>query len=228
MSDEQLAKLMDLMAKQEELHPDLQDYVETDGQWPMIRHPLCYAVPYIEHHNALLNQSYLSKVAAIQKARFSKDYSHYIWLHERPWRLTAFLDICHEMSDDEYFPLLGQVWIDSENIHQMFDEWCQLLQDNYEGARYMGSEDDIAVLDSLPDEVTIYRGFTHNGGEKGLSWTLDRKMALFFARRFGASSRIATGRIAKDKILAYLSGRGEAEIIAFYSDVQDVRIEGVL
>lgn len=228
MSDDQLARLMDLVSKREELHPDLQDYVETDGQWPMIRHPLCYAVPYIEHHNALLNQSYLAKVAAIQKARFSGDYEQYMWLHERPWRLTAILDIAHEIPDDQWFPLLGRIWTDSENIHQMIDEWNAILEGNYESARYMGGPDDVAVLEALPDRVTIHRGFTHNGGEKGLSWTLDIEIARFFAKRFGASSRIATGVIPKDKILAYLSDRGEAEIIAFHRDVENITIAGAL
>lgn len=226
MSDnDQIARLADLLTKKEPLHEDLQDYVERDGQWPMLRHPLVYAVPYMEHSNALLNQSYMHKIAATQKARMNGDYSQYIWLYERAWRLTAFFDICHELSDADYWRILSQIWTDSENVFQTYDEWREIFLGNYEDARKMCDPDELAVLNSLPETVTVYRGFNHRDGQKGLSWTLDPDIATFFAKRFGRQSRIATAVIRKDKILAYLSGRGESEIVAFHDDMESIKVK---
>jgi hypothetical protein len=48
---------------------------------------------------------------------------------------------------------------------------------------------------ALPDVVTILRGFTHAEGARGLSWTLDRERAEWFARRFRAQGMAAAIRM---------------------------------
>lgn len=49
------------------------------------------------------------------------------------------------------------------------------------------TEDEIETLRSLPETVSVYRGVTsYNAGKvKALSWTLDQKVAQWFANRFG-------------------------------------------
>jgi hypothetical protein len=44
-------------------------------------------------------------------------------------------------------------------------------------------------LKQLPDEITIYRGISEGRTAKGMSWTLDREMAIRFAKRFQDSCR---------------------------------------
>ena len=74
--------------------------------------------------------------------------------------------------------------------------------------------------------MTIYRGALEfedgTSNIDGYSWSLDREMAEFFANRFvrdGDTPVIVEGKIAKEKIRSYFSGRNENEIIADYEDV---------
>jgi hypothetical protein len=69
------------------------------------------------------------------------------------------------------------------------------------------------VLAQLPDVLPIYRGIGSVKGRNGLSWTLDRERAIFFAQRFvsrlGGSS-LLTARACKSDVHALLLGRNDA------------------
>ena len=56
----------------------------------------------------------------------------------------------------------------------------------------MMTEDEIETLRSLPETVSVYRGVTsYNAGKvKALSWTLDQKVAQWFANRFGENGTV--------------------------------------
>ena len=45
-------------------------------------------------------------------------------------------------------------------------------------------EEEIAFLNSLPDEFEIYRGVAVGRNPNGLSWTPSEKIATWFAHRF--------------------------------------------
>jgi hypothetical protein len=81
------------------------------------------------------------------------------------------------------------------------------------------------LLSKLPHTLTVYRGFSHAGGEVGFSWTLKQTTARFFAdyacgsRRailtncMGNEPAIASGSVHKQDVFALLVGRREREII---------------
>ncbi len=84
----------------------------------------------------------------------------------------------------------------------------------------MMNPDEMAIFDGLPDRLTIYRGCSTEeiaGGVFGLSWTLSRDVAEFFAWRYGApdTSRVVVRtEITRAQALAYFSATtGEREII---------------
>ena len=74
-------------------------------------------------------------------------------------------------------------------------------------------ESEIQLLNSLPELVTIYRGCVKGLNEDGLSWTLDKAKAKFFANRFSKDGIILEREIPKSDIIAVLLGRGESEVI---------------
>jgi hypothetical protein len=76
----------------------------------------------------------------------------------------------------------------------------------------MGEEED-NILRSLSNQVTIYRGCQKGLNEDGLSWTLDKSKAKFFANRFGKKGIILERKVPKSDIMAVLLGRGESEVI---------------
>jgi hypothetical protein len=78
-------------------------------------------------------------------------------------------------------------------------------------------------LESLPKEITIYRGMTlseFKSGVFGISWTLDPKVAHFFAFTYGRNfatknekKMIHKMTVSKKQIFAYLADRDEKEVI---------------
>jgi hypothetical protein len=77
----------------------------------------------------------------------------------------------------------------------------------------MMEEEEDNILRSLADEVTVYRGCQKGLNEDGLSWSLDKSKAKFFANRFGKKGIILERKIPKSDIVAVLTVRGETEVI---------------
>lgn len=92
-------------------------------------------------------------------------------------------------------------------------------------------EEEFRVYHSLPNEVNIYRGCKTVKGKEGISWTLDKKTADWFARRWlkdGESGYVWTAKISKDNVVAYINHRGEHEVIVDYRKIYAVEQEEVL
>lgn len=73
------------------------------------------------------------------------------------------------------------------------------------------------ALALLPGRVRAYRGCGPNG-KLGFSWTLKKKKAEFFAKRFsGINGRgaVISGSCNRRDILALFQGRNEDEVLVF-------------
>lgn len=196
----------------EPLHPDLVPYLELDGALgAQVRHPLVYQVPLWSNGSA--NAYYLQKKKDLEIALAEKNYSRVIYLHERPYRLQAFIQIAHHLSDTKYWSILSGIWTDTENQWQNLEQWKELLSANRSSRHYLMDESEVQLLNSLPEFVKIYRGCVKGLNEDGLSWTLDKAKAEFFANRFSKEGIILEREIPKSEIIAVLTGRGESEVI---------------
>jgi hypothetical protein len=196
----------------EPLHPDLVPYLELDGAiGPQLRHPLVYQVPLFSNGSA--NAYYLQKKKDLEKAIAEKKFNQFIYLHERPYRLQAFISIAKDLPDTKYWSILSGIWTDTENQWQNLEQWKELLSANRYDRHYLMDESEIELLNSLPELVTIYRGCVKGLNEDGLSWTLDKGKAEFFANRFSKEGIILERDIPKSEIIAVLTGRGESEVI---------------
>jgi hypothetical protein len=210
-------QLEELMAKivaehSEALNPDLVPYFEADGAiGAQLRHPLVYQVPFFSNGSA--NAQYAKKLKAVEKAIDDKDYKQSVWLVEKPYRIEAFIKIADDLLDTQYWRLLSEIWIDTENQWQNLGKWKELLSSNRSSRHYLMGEDEDNLLRSLPEKVTIYRGCQKRINEDGLSWSLDKSIAKFFANRFGKKGIILKKTVSKKDIVALLTGRGESEVI---------------
>lgn len=186
------------------LHPDLQAYVEDGEPFKMLRHPLVFSVPYVAHEqiDEMLNKSYEVKQIQIKLAREQGRWSSVVFLHERPYRINALESIKDEVPPPEFLDLLREVWVDSENIWQNLSTWRSLL------IPLVGT-DPWKTLTDLPDELMVYRG----GTAFGLSWTLDKDKAKWFANRLKRDHPVYEGKILKKHAVGYLTERGEEEIV---------------
>lgn len=211
------------------LHPDLKSYVETlKNGLTVLRHPLIYMVPYAPVMDEMANAMYTAKKAAVKKALEKEDFSSYIFLHERPYRLDALTSIEPKISDQkELWGLIRSVWVDTEYPSYNFCHWDLLLTDVDRMELDCRHGEDLERFKNLPEEITIYRGFS---GEYdavfGHSWTLDRSKAEWFAKRFNQENKqIGTATINKDAVVMMITRRGEEEIVVDVSQLNEVSVE---
>jgi hypothetical protein len=202
-------KFSDVRPIQDELHSDLEDFLFEDG---LIDHELLRVSVTDRNRVVSVNAMYLAKVAHSDQALREGDWNSYIWLRERPYRLGAFVDIMNKRSDQSYWELLAEVWIDCENVWQDLSRWKYLWNNGRSGKQFAMSVAEREVLALLPNKLIIYRG-CHHCNVEGLSWTLDREKAIWFARRFQGELLI-TATVNKQDVHAIRNDREEQEVIA--------------
>ena len=79
------------------------------------------------------------------------------------------------------------------------------------------------VLGRLPETLILYRGYAHGDGQ-GISWTLDRRVADWFAHREAGRTgepRVLSGEASRADVWAFCDGL-EVEILI---DPQNVRLK---
>jgi hypothetical protein len=193
-----------------ELNSELQKFVVETEIGKYIKHPLVFSPLVLP---GLANQMLEQKYNQLRKALDTKNFSQYVFLHERPYRVSVFKDIKHELTDENYWKLLSSIWTDTENSYQDLGTWKNLFKSKRGQRHNLMTEDELNTMESLDDTVTIFRGCVKNLNEDGLSWTLNKERAEWFANRFDQEGIVIEKAIGKEKIVAYFSGRGEEEII---------------
>lgn len=132
----------------------------------------------------------------------------------------AFIKFTHNyMSKKDLASVLAHAWVsveysnDDANLSPV--DIIELMESV--DKRDLMTKDDYESYESLPDNVTVYRGvtkFNENRCSESLSWTLDTDVAKFFANRFNTGTgKIYSKTINKSDIVAYFNTRNEKEII---------------
>jgi hypothetical protein len=217
-----------LIGTVEPLHPDLQASLRETPIGLSLKHPLVFSCPYNDTLSAYLNAFYAQKQTELERARTKRAWPLVIWLHERPFRWRALDEIALAMTDDDYWTLLADVWQDTENLWEEAPLIRRLLAGAeghpITGRPAMMTPEERAALAAMADTLTVYRGVkAHNVGH-GLSWTVDRKKAVWFAQRFDGNGYVYSGTVSRSNVIAYFVGRGESEIVALPGDVSIQRI----
>jgi hypothetical protein len=202
-----------MMSSTEELHPELQPYFEENGAmgFPMLRHPLVYQVPFWS--NGMANEQFRIKSNQVDEALRNGEFEKVVWLHERPYRVEAFIKIQNLLDDNTYWKLLGQIWTDTENGWANLKQWRELFGSKREKRMWLMDWDEQLAYESLADTVTVYRGCQPGLNEDGISWTLKRDKAEWFATRFSKEGIVLEKQISKRDIIAVFTGRNEFEAV---------------
>ena len=207
--------LLELLKKKEELCPELQEYM-VDG-WDgrpksSLKHPLVFSVLYDPVMNAMLNAQLQHKNEALKKARGSKDWHSFVFLHERPYRHEALMEIDLKLTVKEFWEMARFVWMDSENIWQFQIYWENVFV--RPNSHLMMTEGEKVALAAMTEMITIYRGYQPRKNKYGLSYTLHEPFALRMATGYGKKGKVWTRQVKKADVVAYLNERGdEQEII---------------
>jgi hypothetical protein len=223
-----MSDLTDILQRQEELDPELADCLEVSERFgECIKHPLVYSMVHFPQMNAFVNAQLKAKREAIVRARDSNDWHSFIFLHERPYRVHAFVAIMDRMSDTQYWYNLAGIWIDSENIRQNPQAWQHLLRSKRPGRMAIMNDDEVEALEAMPDRIAVYQGHTQ-AKHDGWSWTTDKAKAEWFAHRFSmfedSPPVLTEGVVLKRSVIAYFAGRGESEIVAPRNAVKERKV----
>jgi hypothetical protein len=198
-----------------ELVPELERYLtRLKNGMLVLQHPLVYSVPHFPQLNDLMNRHLKEKQEKLKQALRDKDYSTYVFAHERPYRLNGFGEVQDLLGDVEYWELLADIWTDSENIHQNKDVWELCLSSHRTARERFMSAEERKHFNRLPETLTIFRGCQRRN-RNGLSWTLERDKAAWFAQRFshGGKPIVLEKQVNKADVFAYKDNRNEREII---------------
>lgn len=204
---------MELGKRPERLHPDLEKYLITDRDGVRLNHPLVQFLRFDPDDVGLLNRSYQKKCKDLAHAFDQEDWYTFIILHERPYRLDAFMQIAHEMPYRKFWALLSMVWMDAHILWRNEAIWRELWNEDRPCKQYAMNATERKAFKRLPDEITVYRGIGDGNTINGMSWTLDRDKAIWFARSNAEPPVLLTGRAMKSDAHALLLGRKEKEIV---------------
>lgn len=151
----------------------------------------------------------------LEEARRKKNWYLYVMLHERPHRLEIFYYFVRDnLKDRAYWSLLRYIWMDAEFIYNQRGIVRRLLGSARKKRIYFMEKSEREFLKKLPEQIKVYRG--HIGkNESGWSWTLSLSQAIWFAKRINSEQKfVAIGHVKKAKVIGFINGRGEKEIVA--------------
>ena len=151
-----------------------------------------------------------------QVLRERGSWSAYLLTFDSSEALDAFLVIEDDLDPPDYWRLLGDAWNAAEAVAANEETWRRLFSSDRPNREMLMTQAERPLFEALPDEVTIYRGHSHDGGARGLAWTLDRDSAVKFAHQFATSTdmghppgdpRLATATVPRAAILALFEAR---------------------
>lgn len=126
-------------------------------------------------------------------------------------------------TDVEFTQYLSSAYTSSSNTYLYRQELKELFTSKRIIPEHLMNEEDLNYFKKLPHEFTIYRGMSKeefNSKDFGFSWTLDRKIANFFANdyihnynKINESGLIYETRVQKKNVIAFFDERKEKEII---------------
>ena len=230
----QFDHLLEMFGQQEDLDPELEEYVsEMPGLGHKLMHPLVYHVPFSYSFSKMANKMLQQKQEALEQARAKENWNTFVFLHERPHRFDALMEVLdeHQLDDEVLWPLIAHVWTDSDNINQNLRSWQDVWLDSADQERRVSlcmNDSEQEAFRGLPSRFPVWRGVGHRNAVEGLSWTTDRAQAVWFARRYGGPNHtpiLASGKVDKGDVLAHFLGRNEHEIVVFPDHVMDITTE---
>ncbi len=138
-------------------------------------------------------------------------------------RFQTFLRMFHKLRGKDYWYALRTSYDSSDNLFHYAAIVKSAFLRNEPEREFLMDDDEREYLQMLPERITIYRGMTEDelqGGSFGVSWTLKRKVAEFFAYKYERNhatnhlkKTVHEITINKKEAIAFMNARQEFEII---------------
>lgn len=204
-------KLNELLDRFEPLRPDMLPFLEKTSVGYFIRHPFCNESILDLDRCALIHHTIDERTAKADACFEAHDYEGYIdciEVYSQPEWLAKDADV---LPDDRYWLMLSRIYQAQKSTHDYRDLFDRLFRADRPGRENLMTPEERDVLAKLPDVLVVYRGYTYVDEENfqsGISWTLDRRVAVWFANRNHKAEypRVITGKVRKDDVWAYFDG----------------------
>ena len=126
-----------------------------------------------------------------------------------PYKMLWFSAVAPYISDpEEYAGLLKTCWTmeewPSRDANVPMDEMVRLFE---------MADRSLLVPDWFPESMRVYRGVNRGGSPYGMSWTVARDIARWFADRFDGDGDVYELEVPRENVLAYIEERGENEVV---------------
>lgn len=193
-----------------------------------IQHPLYSTTEHLPMLNGIANKRLAIQRAAVTKARERLEWTNFVLLHEPPWRVKALQSITNELDDITYWPILADLWLNTDSIHEDIDTWRGAFNSRRQSNMvFLMTAAEQYTFNRLPNIITVYRGYNGRvSGPRGLSWTTSRPTALWHAARNKGPKdmpAIASGRVYRETVWAHFNRRADSEIVVDGDAVFDVQ-----
>ena len=140
--------------------------------------------------------------------------SRILYRVEKAYRMTWFRHVSPYLSDADYGTLLKDSWITEEDPNQDKNVSQKMAINLFKAAKkeFLMGEEERAVYENLPDEITLYRGVSVGRARIGLSWTNNPDVAAWYKKRFeeeGKNGIALKATIEKKNVHAYFEQDNE-------------------
>lgn len=210
-TDGDFEKVNELLSRRERLRPDLRPFLQKTQHGYFIRHPFCNEMVCDLGRCALIHHTIDERAARADACFEANDYEGYInciEIYSQPEWLAKDADL---LPDDSYWRLLRRIFRSQKCTHNYRDLFDELFRADRPGRENLMTPQEREVLATLPDVLTVFRGYSdddYEGYAEGISWTLDRREAVWRAN-FNSEAehpRVITGKVRKEDIWAFLAG----------------------
>ena len=176
-----------------------------------------YTVPTYDPRGLAVNErtDFTRRIPALpekQLARDAKIVGQIIRAYEAG-RGQEVLDIFRRkarlLSNPRYWEVMRTVWV-AVGSTETAPLFRTLMQSSRPCRSWFMTPEDAAALEAMPFPLTVWRAYDADP-DPGISWTLDEQWCRGYAKAKGR--RVKQMQVSRDQVFAYVSRRGEEEVI---------------
>jgi hypothetical protein len=155
-----------------------------------------------EHFRTVKTIEYL--LHGMEEAKQQEDYDTIFSLMEKKILIPRYIHLFDEIPFNQKYQIFRDVWVRSE----------------------YGFDQELYEIIENQQSITVYRGVTEKSTpyDKGISWTLDEKVAEWFGKRFGSEGDIIKAEININDVHDFISRRNEKEVLLNPSKLNNIQV----
>lgn len=189
----------------------------------IVHHPFFSSAIGSIEENGVHEMLDLTSQEGLRKARFSVEkrirevgnYREFLIIMNTPYLPVFFQRTSRYLSISDFSTFLSAMWTYVEFPNADANVTTEEFVSFFKSAdpKLLMEDEDYATWETLPEEITVYRGISGDGKVKKLSWTLSEKKAHWFADRWSMQGSVYRAKIRKEDVFAYFDERGEKEVV---------------